>query len=157
HYLKQFHKKYQDEAKLQALMKENRVKKLADLHIKMAQSYRPTNPALPILDPWRNTTKPPADQFVFERNPSFHHVDGNGGQLPYADRFILNVSSASIIAAKAGAGESDLQASGLDFNDYAFLKDAEKRYPVRVLLWKMARGSRVALLPNLNSADQVWR
>jgi len=157
HYLKQFHKQYQDEFRLQSLMKESRVKKWQDLHIKMAQSYRPTNPELPILDPWRNTTKPPAEQFVFERNPFFHRVDENGRQLPYVDRFILNVSSASIIAAKAGAGETDLQAVGIDFNDYAFLKDAEKRYPVRVSLWKMARGSRVALLPNLNSADPVWR
>jgi peptide/nickel transport system substrate-binding protein len=157
HYLKQFHKKYQDEFRLQSLMQENRVKKWADLHIKMGRGYRPDNPQLPVLDPWRNTTKPPADQFVFERNPFFHRVDENGRQLPYVDRFVLNVSSASIIAAKAGAGETDLQAVGIDFNDYAFLKDAEKRYPVRVNLWKMARGSRVALLPNLNSADPVWR
>ncbi|MET0747678.1 MAG: ABC transporter substrate-binding protein, partial [Rhizobium sp.] len=57
----------------------------------------------------------------------------------------------------AGAGESDLQATGIDFEDYTFLKDAEKRYPVKVDLWKMARGSRVALLPNLNCADTVWR
>ena len=103
-----------------------------------------------MLDPWRNTTKPPAEQFVFERNPFFHRVDENGRQLPYVDRFVLNVSSSSIIAAKTGAGETDLQAVGIDFDDYTFLKDAEKRYPVRVNLWKMARGSRVALLPNLN-------
>ncbi len=78
-------------------------------------------------------------------------------QLPYIDKFILNVSSSSIIAAKAGAGESDLQATGVDFNDYTFLKDAEKRFPVKVNLWKQVRGSRVALLPNLNCADEVWR
>ncbi|WP_204279751.1 hypothetical protein, partial [Serratia marcescens] len=33
-YLKQFHKDYQDKFRLAALMKENRVKKWADLHIK---------------------------------------------------------------------------------------------------------------------------
>ena len=52
--------------------------------------------------------------------------------------------------AKTGAGESDLQATGIDFTDYTFLKDAEKRYPVKVSLWKRTQGSRVALLPNLN-------
>jgi len=157
HYLKQFHKKYQDDFRLSALMKENRVKKWADLHIKMSRASRPENPELPTLDPWRNTTPLPAEQFVFVRNPFFHRVDENGVQLPYIDKFILNVSSSSIIAAKAGAGESDLQATGVDFSDYTFLKDAEKRFPVKVNLWKQVRGSRVALLPNLNCADEVWR
>lgn len=159
HYLKQFHKKYQDSIRLSSLMKENRVKKWQDLHIKMGRSYRPENPNLPVLDPWKNTTAPPAEQFVFERNPYFHRVDENGRQLPYIDRMILNISSSAIIAAKTGAGESDLQATGIDFNDYTFLKEAERRDPskIKVDLWKAARGSRVALYPNLNSADPVWR
>lgn len=156
-YLKRFHKKYQDQFRLSALMQENRVKKWADLHIKMAREYRPENPELPTLYPWRNTTAPPAEQFIFERNPFFHRVDENGRQLPYVDRFILNVSSSSIIPAKTGAGESDLQLTGIDFNDYTFLKDAEKRYPVKVNLWKYTRGSRVAILPNLNCGDDTWR
>ena len=66
---------------------------------------------------------------------------------------MLNVSSSSIIPAKTGAGESDLQVTGIDFADYTFLKDAEKRYPVKVSLWKRTQGSRVALLPNLNYGD----
>ena len=156
-YLKQFHKKYQDEFRLSALMKENRVKKWADLHIKMAREYRPENPELPTLYPWKNTTAPPAEQFIFERNPYFHRIDENGKQLPYVDRFVLNVSSSSIIPAKTGAGESDLQATGIDFADYTFLKDAEDRYPVKVDLWKQTRGSRLAILPNLNCGDDVWR
>ncbi len=156
-YLKQFHKKHQDEARLAELIKENKVKKWTSLHIRMARQYRPENPELPTLDPWRNTTKPPAEQFIFERNPFFHRVDENGLQLPYIDRFVLNVSSSSIIPAKTGAGESDLQAINLDFTDYAFLKDAEKRYPVKVSLWKKTLGSRLALLPNQNASDEVWR
>jgi peptide/nickel transport system substrate-binding protein len=156
-YLKQFHKKYQDEAKLEELVKEHKAKKWTSLHIKMARQYRPENPELPTLDPWRNRTEPPAEQFVFERNPYFHRVDETGRQLPYIDRFILNVSSSAIIPAKAGSGESDLQGIGIDFNDYTFLKDAETRYPVKVNLWKRTQGSRLALLPNLNYADEGWR
>ena len=106
HYLKQFHKKYQEEDKLEELMKKNKAKKWTALHIDMSRQYRPENPELPTLDPWRNTTKPPAEQFVFERNPYFHRVDSNGRQLPYIDRFVLNVSSSSLIPAKTGAGES---------------------------------------------------
>ncbi len=156
-YLKQFHKKYQDEEKLEELIKKNKVKKWTALHIRMSRQYRPENPELPTLDPWRNTTPPPAEQFVFERNPYFHRVDETGRQLPYIDRFILNISSSSIIPAKAGAGETDLQGTVLDFTDYTFLKEAEKLHPIKVSLWKRTQGSRLALLPNLNFGDPAWR
>ncbi|WP_438752388.1 ABC transporter substrate-binding protein [Pararhizobium sp. O133] len=156
-YMKQFHADYQDEATLEKLMKKYKVKKWPDLHIKMSRSYRPENPELPTLDPWRNTTAPPADQFVFVRNDYFHRVDEKGTQLPYIDKFVLNVSSSEIIAAKTGAGESDLQSTGIDFVDYSFLKDSESRYPVKVNLWKRTQGSRVNLLPNLNCSDEAWR
>ena len=61
---------------------------------------------LPMLDPWINTTQPPAEQFVFERNPYYHRVDENGLQLPYIDKFVLNVSSSAIIPAAAGTAKS---------------------------------------------------
>ena len=156
-YMRQFHKKYQDEFRLPALVKQYKVKNWVELHIKMSRSYRAENPDLPTLDPWRNMTAPPAEQYVFERNAFFHRVDENGLQLPYADKFVLNVSSSEIIAAKTGAGETDIQANGIAFTDYSFLKDSEKRYPVKVKLWKRTQGAMVNLLPNLNSADDVWR
>jgi peptide/nickel transport system substrate-binding protein len=155
-YLKQFHKKYQSEDKLAELIKANREKKWTGLHINKARQYRPENPDLPTLDPWRNTTKPPSEQFVFERNPYFHRVDQEGRQLPYIDRFVLNISSSSLIAAKTGAGETDLQAQNISFADYTFLKESEATHPIRVKLWESGRGSRVALFPNLNFADPVW-
>ncbi|MGB3389906.1 MAG: ABC transporter substrate-binding protein [Pseudaminobacter sp.] len=156
-YMKQFHEKYQDADQLQALVKKHRARKWTALHLLMSRQYRPENPELPSLDPWINKTTPPAERFVFDRNPYFHRVDENGEQLPYIDRVILNVSSSAIIAAKTGSGESDLQMNGIDFADYSFLKDSEKRYPIRVHLWKRTQGSRLALLPNLNVADTGWR
>jgi peptide/nickel transport system substrate-binding protein len=155
-YMKQFHEKYQEPDKLEELIKENKAKKWTTLHIRMSRQYRPENPDLPTFDPWRNRTKPPAERFIFERNPFFHRVDETGQQLPYIDQMILGVSSSAIIVAKTGAGESDLQTLGLDFSDYTLLKDAEKRYPVKVTLWKRTQGARLALLPNLNCGDPVW-
>ena len=157
HYLKQFHAKYQSAEKLKELIQNNGVKKWSALHTRMGREYRPENPDLPTLQPWRNITAPPAEQFVFERNPFFHRADENGRQLPYVDRFILNISSSSLISAKTGAGESDLQGNALDFSDYTFLKEAEKRHPIKVELWKRTQGSRLALLPNLNFGDAVWK
>lgn len=156
-YMKQFHVDYVGEEKVAEAIKKYRVETWPDLHTKLSRSYRPENPDLPTLDPWRNTTAPPAQQYIFERNPYFHRVDENGLQLPYIDRFLLNVSSSDIISAKTGAGETDLQITHLDFANYTFLKSAEKLHPVDVNLWKRVQGSRIALFPNLNCADAAWR
>lgn len=157
HYLKNYHAKHQDPAKLEELVKGAKVKDWVRLHTRMARQYRPENPDLPTLDPWRNTTAPPADQFIFDRNPFFHRVDSKGRQLPYADRVVFNMGSSSLIPAKAGAGEADLQARYIRFDNYTFLKEAEERMGIRVHLWKSGGGSAVALLPNLNVDDPVWR
>ncbi|AYD03336.1 ABC transporter substrate-binding protein [Neorhizobium sp. NCHU2750] len=156
-YLKQFHPKYQSAEELARLIKQYRVEDWDDLHKLMSRTVRPENPDLPTLDPWYNTTKPPSGQFIFKRNAYFHRVDENGLQLPYIDQMTLDVSSPDLIAAKAGSGESDLQMANVDFSDYTFLKAAEKRFPLTVDLWKRTQGSRVALIPNLNCKDDVWR
>jgi peptide/nickel transport system substrate-binding protein len=104
-----------------------------------------------------NTTRPPADRFVAMRNPYFHRVDQNGLQLPYIDRFVLAVADPKLIPAKTGAGEADLQARDVHFNNYTFLKQGEKQNRYRTLLWRPGRGSHVALFPNLNANDPVWR
>ncbi len=157
HYLKQFHTKYQDPKTLEKLAKENKAKNWVSLHTRMARQYRAENPDLPTLDPWRNMTAPPSEQFIFERNPYFHRVDERGRQLPYVDRIVLNVSSTSIIPAKTGAGESDLQGRFIRFDDYTFLKEGEKRHDYDVKLYERAQGAHVALLPNLNYDDEAWQ
>jgi peptide/nickel transport system substrate-binding protein len=91
------------------------------------------------------------------RNPYFHRVDPAGLQLPYIDRVVLAVAEGKLIPAKTGAGESDLQARDILFNNYTFLKKGEKTNNYRTLLWKTARGSQFALFPNLNVRDPVWR
>ncbi|MGF9566234.1 ABC transporter substrate-binding protein [Neorhizobium sp. JUb45] len=156
-YMKQFHAKYQDAGTLAKLIKANRVEDWSSLHQNKGRTVRPENPDLPTLDPWRNRTAPPAQQFIFERNPHFHRIDENGVQLPYIDRFVLNVSSPGLIAAKAGSGESELQLANIDFADYTFLKSSEQRFPVHVNLWKRTQGSRIALMPNLTCKDDIWR
>ncbi|MBN9078759.1 MAG: peptide ABC transporter substrate-binding protein [Rhizobiales bacterium 65-79] len=157
HYLKQFHKKYADPQKLAELITSQRMRDWVALHTVMSRQYRPENPELPTLEPWMNTTPPPAERFVFQRNPYFHRVDGNGRQLPYISTVYLSISSAEIIPAKTGAGESDLQARYLRFDNYTFLKQAEKQHPIHVDLWRDGTGSEVAFLPNLNTNDKVWR
>lgn len=156
-YLKQFHGKYGDQAQLQAKVTQARMRNWAQLHNRLDNLFEFDQPDLPTLEPWRIVTKPPAIRFVVERNPFYHRVDGNGVQLPYIDRVIVNQADGKLIPAKAAAGEVDLQARNLSFKDFTFLKENEKRSGYKTLLWRTAKGSQVALLPNLNVSDPVWR
>ena len=157
HYLKQFHPKYGDKEKIAAAAEAAGARNWAQLFNRIGNMYNSTNPELPTLQPWRNTTAPPATRFVAERNPYYHRIDASGQQLPYADRFILDVVGGSLVAAKTAAGESDLQSRGLSFSDYTCLKAAEERSGYDVRLWKTVRGSQLALYPNMHAADPVWR
>jgi peptide/nickel transport system substrate-binding protein len=157
HYLKQFHKKYADKEKLAAAVKAAGVRNWAALHTKLNAQYRNDNPALPTLDPWVLKTSLPADRLVFERNPYYYRVDGAGHQLPYIDRVVFNIADSKIVPAKTGAGESDLQARYLRFDDYTFLKAGEAGGNYKVRLWRTGPGSQLALFPNLNVTDPVWQ
>jgi peptide/nickel transport system substrate-binding protein len=157
HYMKQFNEKYADPEQLAAKVKEENVRDWTALHTRMGRQYRPENPDLPTLEPWRNTTPGPTKRYVFERNPYFHRVDPEGRQLPYIDKVIIDVASNEIIPAKTGAGDSDLQARYLRFENYTFLKEAEKSKDFTVHLWKNGVSSQIALYPNLNVADPGWK
>jgi len=156
HYLKQFHKKYANKEAIDALVKQAGMRNWAALHNKLDVMYRNDNPDLPSLEPWILKTRPPADRIVFERNPYYYRVDGAGHQLPYIDRVILSIANSKIIPAKTGAGESDLQARYLSFDDYTFLKAGETANGYKVRLWRTGPGSQLALYPNLNVDDPVW-
>jgi peptide/nickel transport system substrate-binding protein len=156
-YLRQFHGRYQTADGLAQRIKQFRVDDWPSLHTKMSRQNRPENPDLPTLEAWRPRSTPPAEQFVFERNPYFHRVDTKGTQLPYIDRWLLNLCSSEIITAKTATGESDLQGLGIGFPDYTLLKHSEKMYPQHVSLWTRTQGSSVALMPNMNCTDPVWR
>jgi len=157
HYLKQFHIKYGDKAKIAAMAKKAHKLDWAQLHREVDRWYRMDNPDRPTLQPWYNTVTPPSDRFVFRRNPYYHRIDANGRQLPYIDEVVINMGAAKMVPARTGSGETDLQARYLRFDHYTFLKETEKRYNMSVHLWRKARGAQIALFPNLNAKDPVWR
>ena len=156
-YLKAFHQKYAGKAALDAKVKQAGVRNWATLYHKLDAMYRNDNPDLPTLEPWVLKTRPPAERIVFERNPYYYRVDGAGHQLPYIDRVIFSIADSKIIPAKTGSGESDLQARYLRFDDYTFLKSGEEINRYKVRLWRTGPGSQLALYPNLNSNDPMWR
>jgi peptide/nickel transport system substrate-binding protein len=156
HYLKPLHKKYSEKVR-RAEAEGTAKRRWSATHNRADNLYESDNPDLPTLQPWMNTTRPPADRFTAVRNPYFHRVDQQGRQLPYIDRVILAVADPKLIPAKAGAGEADLQARDVNFNNYTFLKQGEKQNGYRTLLWRPGKGAHFALFPNLNANDPVWR
>ena len=122
HYLKAFHDRYTHVDDLEKRARKEGKRNWAAVHTSRFRPYKNTNPDLPTLQPWVNTTAPPSQRYVFARNPWYHRVDTNGRQLPYIDRVVVNISDGKLVPAKTGAGESDLQARHLTFNDYTFLK-----------------------------------
>jgi peptide/nickel transport system substrate-binding protein len=156
HYLKPLHKKYSAQVR-KAEAEGTAKRRWSAVHNRADNLYESDNPDLPTLQPWMNTTRPPADRFVAVRNPYFHRVDESGRQLPYIDRLVLAVADPKLIPAKTGAGEADLQARDIHFNNYTFLKQGEKQNDYRTLLWRPGKGSHFALYPNLNVNDPVWR
>jgi peptide/nickel transport system substrate-binding protein len=157
HYLKQFHPNYRNPQELAALIEEQGQRNWVALLLKRGRQYRNDNPELPTLQPWVLATKPPAERFIFKRNPYYHRIDTNGRQLPYVDEVAITIASAKLIPAKTGAGESDLQARSLSFSDYTFLKLGEQRNNFTVNLWRTAKGAHIALFPNLNATDPEWQ
>ena len=158
HYLKQFHGDFADsDFPVQEILAA-RVKSWAALHNKRDNMYKFDNPEQPTLQPWLNATGKPTSRNVFVRNPYFHRIDTAGTQLPYIDVVEMTVVGSGLVAAKSNAGEVDLQARGLGFRDVAILKKGEtESNGYRTLLWANGAASQIAIYPNLNFADPVWR
>lgn len=158
HYLEQFHQKFADQDMLEKEVLAHRVRSWNSLHNKLDNMYKFDNAELPTLQPWIATSTDTDSRRIFDRNPFYHRVDTNGIQLPYIDRVEMSIVGGGLIAAKSNAGETDLQARGLDFNDVSILKKGEMddgNY--RVLLWSNGAASQIAIYPNLNYTDPVWK
>jgi len=154
HYLKTLHGKYTPE---EDILKVHKGSRWANVFRRQDAMYGNSNVDLPSLNPWVLTTVPPAQRFVFVRNPYYHRIDRKGQQLPYIDDVIMSVVAANLVPAKAGLGESDLQSRYLNMRDYTFLQKSAKQSGVRVYLWESGSGSQLALYPNLNASDEQWR
>ena len=157
HYMRQFHENFTANSELQKLVTTAKQRNWAALHNKMDNLYRNDNIDLPVLQPWVCISKSSSNRLRFKRNPFFHRIDPKGQQLPYIDEFIFSIASNKLISAKTGTGEVDLQARYLRFDDYTFLKKGEDRSPYSTRLWTTAKGSHLALFPNLNHKNKVLR
>lgn len=157
HYLKRFNPKYAGAKAVDRLLAEAKLDSWTDLHRLRDDPLNFSNPEMPTLGPWVNLSRPGSEVYVAVRNPFYHRVDEKGHQLPYIDRLVLIPENKADIPAAVAAGKSDLQATGLELGDLPLLQAAAKKGTIKLSLWPSGRGSELALYPNLNAADPVWR
>jgi peptide/nickel transport system substrate-binding protein len=109
HYLEQFHAKYNPN--VDQLVKEAGQDSWIGLFELKSTPHQ--NADLPRLWPWLPTTNiadAPGGRVVCVRNPYYWKVDPEGHQLPYMDRYIVEiVSSVEVLVLKALNGELDYQ------------------------------------------------
>ncbi|MEM1299358.1 MAG: ABC transporter substrate-binding protein [Pseudomonadota bacterium] len=157
HYMKKYHPKYANAEKLAAKVEASGKKTWAALHNRKDNLYKADNPKLPILQPWVNTNKKNSQRYILKRNPFYHRIDAEGRQLPYLDQVELEIAASGLIPLKVSQGEATLQIRSLGFADAPVLKSKEDEKGFKTRLWRSGSASEVAIYPNLNYADPVWR
>ena len=139
HYMKQFHKDYNENADADA--------KAAgyDSWVQLygARDFPHENPDIPVLNAWYPTGSILRDDVVvFKRNPYYIGVDAEGNQLPYIDtmtHFHVPGDQERLNLMLLG-GELDFQAFGISNADIPLFKQGEERGGYRLLGHPVARG-----------------
>lgn len=108
HYLKQFHPSHASKDAIDAAVKAGKFNTWVDMFT--AKINVIVNPAVPVLNAWRNLDTNTGSVIRFERNPYYWKVDTAGNQLPYIDKqemYLYADGQACLL--KALAGEVDFQ------------------------------------------------
>ena len=157
HYMRRFHADYADPEELAERVAAADKGSWAALHNYMDALYDFDNPDLPVLQPWVNATDKNSQRYELVRNPFYHRIDPAGRQLPYVDAIDMVVAAGGLIPLKTSMGEAGLQIRSLGFADAPVLKKNEGVRGYATHLWQSGAANEVALYPNLNYADPVWR
>jgi len=157
HYMKTFHGAYASDDAMAGMIEAENVRNWAALHNRMDNQYKFDNPGLPVLQPWVNRSEKNSQRYVLERNPYYHRIDNAGRQLPYLDTVELEIAAGGLIPLKATNGEATLQVRSLGFSDAPVLKQSSAMGGYKVHLWRSGAASEIALYPNQNYGDPVWR
>lgn len=113
------------------------------------------NPDRPTLAPWRLVfVSDTADRAVYERNPYYYGVDPEGRQLPYIDRIeAIRVQSPESGVLYAISGNLDAQFRGVNFRDYALLKQFAEKGNYTIRTWEEGTAAWHGVFPNLEQLD----
>ncbi|MCC9078709.1 ABC transporter substrate-binding protein [Litorilinea aerophila] len=108
HYLEKYHPKYNPD--IESVLEEEGYSNWVELFGTKSEPH--FNKDLPVLRPWlfKNSLGEATARVELERNPYFWKVDAEGQQLPYIDRYVVDiVSDVEVLVLKALNGELDYQ------------------------------------------------
>ena len=120
HYLRQYHPKFGNLAKIKEIMSAYELGSHQAAYNFMCSRF---NPQLPTLYPWIYRSYSAVDPQTYVRNPYFWAVDSEGNQLPYIDAIQTKAVNIKMLPIRAAQGESTIQVRGMDFSQFAELKD----------------------------------
>ena len=152
-YLKQFHAKYTDQAKLEADAKANSFETWVQWYNAHQQPGKwggqPYSMEYPKIFAWYIKENPTQGLFLWERNPYYWKVDANGNQLPYIDNLRFEyVAATENHKVKLAQGEVDLLGQHVvTMADYPFYKDNQANGHYIVGDYISCMGDRVTLFP----------
>ncbi len=152
HYISQFHPAYVEEAELTAKIQELGYETWNTAVLDLAFT---TNPDLPRISAWVNTTPKPETSAVFTRNPYYWKVDTAGRQLPYMD--IMEVAiyqDREVMVLAAMNGEINYEAQVIAPTDFPVLSQNEERGGYT--MYRYPRPVPMAVFFNMDSVDPVW-
>lgn len=162
HYLKHYHPRYTDKAKLTAMAKQRDFDRWYELFDNVNYAVNsPTvkmPPDFPTLSPWQVAETPSTGHTILRRNPYHWQVDPQGNQLPYIDEiyseFVGNPEARNL---KFATGQIDFGMSFVRFDNSPLFLSNRKRGNYRVFFWKENQGTRVAYYFNQTHADPQKR
>jgi peptide/nickel transport system substrate-binding protein len=161
HYSRQFHKKYADPAKLEALIKEKGYASWAQLFTARNVAYWDAQSADTVACPTLNShmvTKVGPNFIELERNPYYWKVDAYGRQLPYVDKiYVQVVGTAELYTAKLASGEADFGARRTNPANLPAYKNGEAAGKYRTRIWQSVGDGDYVLMMNFNDTDPVKR
>lgn len=130
HYMKQFHPKYADKEFLEEMRQ-----KYALRDFKAVYSHLGGSPERPTMGPWMQRRYRSMSPVSYVRNPYYFAVDEDGRQLPYIDRFQLELVDAKMLPMFAGNGRATFQPVLLRPSHYTELAGKAVQNNFRILGW----------------------
>lgn len=160
HYMRQFHVKYADRAKLDQMVADAGFDHWAQLYLNRTDLS--ANPERPTISPWKLETGPPAMMYIVERNPFYWKVDTAGNQLPYIDRISFRVvDSKEVLNFIACTSAVDMQARYIDSTKYTLFMSPENRKRGGIVRYRVladaAAGANVGGKFNLSTQNKRVR
>ena len=147
HYLEPYHPLLGDNALIEGMMRVNKITLKNALYITLKLS---SNPEHPRIWPWIYRTYKPNPPQTFVRNPYYWAVDSKGNQLPYVDRFMVDVRTERLVPIAAANGSITMQAFNIYFFHYTLFMSQRDRGNYDVYHWYTSGSSDWTLYPNLD-------